>query len=151
MIKKILFYILRISEKGCLPAAFPPHQNIYRKFAFTALSTLYLPKADFSNSRPKRILSFICAFIPTLNSIRLSFSPFIRFSPDASRSTVSPLFSRSNCQLVPARAVTLQSLPLKVLPSSIPVLPISGLKSLFFMLRSISPSFQRNVFPDTAP
>lgn len=57
-----------------------PCQNIYRKFAFIALSTLYLPKADFSNSRPKRMLSFICAFMPTLNNILLSFSPLIRFS-----------------------------------------------------------------------
>ncbi len=94
---RTLFYIFRASEKGCLPAVFPPHQNIYRKFAFTALSTLYLPKADFSNSRPKRILesmknlgavAMLPSRITSLYSERLSYNrdtnwricPVVRYS-----------------------------------------------------------------------
>lgn len=77
------------------PAELRTRKNGVEKIVRHAVKGM-LPKGDFSNSRPKRMLSRTSAFRPTDISIRPSFSPLIRFSPDASRSTVSPFASRSN-------------------------------------------------------
>lgn len=64
-----------------------------------------LPKADFSNSRLKRILSFIRIYTNIKQHPAVFLFAFIRFLPMHHAVLVSPLFSRSTA-IVLARAVT---------------------------------------------
>lgn len=134
-LRKYCFAILWISEKGVRQ---PSHQNIYRN-AYCIIYVIFI-KGWFLKLRPKRILS-LSAHSLNINSIQLSFLyPFL----DASRSTGPPLFSRSTASWSrhgPSYSNGhWRSCPVQSCSSN------HGLKPCSSCFRSISPSFQRNVF-----